>query len=181
MVSSLCILTCVWAGLRRIGRKIQAKHFFWKWLVLSNRKIQQRWVSLPRFSCKLWDPFEPWQTSLLAEMGTWRLLLLYSQEAHHLDCPSDGLNTCWWRFSKSGYFISNLQKYQRASQKRSYFFLHSSTTGNPVLIILTVLQPRTIVHLRTAFTYYRSWQYLTVILHISERFVSPIIVSGTWK
>lgn len=71
MVSLLCFLTCVWTGLRKIGKKIQAKHFFWNLLVLSNRKIQQRWVSLPHFSRKLWDLFEPWQTSLLGLLQKW--------------------------------------------------------------------------------------------------------------
>lgn len=71
MVSSLCFLTCIWTRLRKIGRKIQAKHFFWKLLVLSNRKIQQRWVSLPHFSHKLWDLFEPWQIGFFGLLQKW--------------------------------------------------------------------------------------------------------------
>ena len=71
MVSLLCFLTCVWIGPRKTGRKFQANHFFWKILVLSNRKTQQRWVSLPHFSRKLWDPFEPRQTSLLTLLQNW--------------------------------------------------------------------------------------------------------------
>lgn len=124
ILGSLCFLTCVWMGWRKIERTIQAKHFFWK--LINKDSAGMDWSASFLISLG-----QPW-LGLLQPWGPEHSQLWSLKEPITGAVPADDVNTC---YNKRGCFISNLNQ----TKCKNIKILHKSWVppfskpGSPVL------------------------------------------------